>query len=318
MKITLLENLGVSQETIERLAAPVKAAGHEFTYYPERSADPSVLLERSKGQDVVIIANTPYPVSVIRELPELKFINVAFTGIDHIGLEACKENGIAVCNAAGYSDQAVAELAIGLTIGLYRKFAAADKNVRNGATSAGLVGLEIGGKTVGIIGTGRIGMLTAKLFLAFGAKVIAYSRTEKEEAKKLGIEYVSLEELMKRSDIVSVHTPNNASTRGLISREMIALMKKSAVLINCARGPIVDNAALAEALKNGSIAGAGIDVYDMEPPIPADYPLLDAPNTLLTPHVAFLTHESMARRAEIVFNNLLAWLNGEPQSICKF
>jgi D-3-phosphoglycerate dehydrogenase len=170
---------------------------------------------------------------------------------------------------------------------------------------------------VGIVGTGAIGLKTAALFRAFGAKVIAYSRTRRQEALDMGIEYVSLEELMAQSDIVSLHVPANGETRGLISRELIAKMQPTAILINVARGAVVDNAALAEALNEGRIAGAGIDVFDMEPPIPADYPLLGAKNTVLTPHVAFATDESMLRRAEIVFDNLDAWLSGAPKNVCK-
>ena len=159
-------------------------------------------------------------------------------------------------------------------------------------------------------------MITAKLFLAFGARVIACSRTEKQEAKALGIQYVSLPELMKESDIISLHTPNNASTRGMITRELIGMMKKTALFINCARGPIIDNVALADALNEGRIAGAGIDVYNVEPPIPDGEPLLHAKNTVLTPHVAFLSEESMIRRAHIVFENLRAYLNGHPENVC--
>ena len=136
-----------------------------------------------------------------------------------------------------------------------------------------------------------------------------------EEALDMGIEYVSLEELMAQSDIVSLHVPANGETRGLISAERIGKMKPTAILINVARGPVVDNAALAQALNEGRIAGAGIDVFDMEPPIPADYPLLNAKNTLLTPHVAFATDESMLRRAEIVFDNLQAWMSGNQKNV---
>ena len=122
---------------------------------------------------------------------------------------------------------------------------------------------------------------------------------------------------MARSDIVSIHVPNNQETKGLISKERIAAMKPSALLINVARGAIVDNAALAEALNKSKLAGAGIDVFDMEPPIPEDYPLLHAKNTVLTPHVAFATDESMLRRAEIVFQNVEAYLAGNPENVCK-
>ncbi|MCD8023121.1 MAG: NAD(P)-binding domain-containing protein, partial [Lachnospiraceae bacterium] len=188
---------------------------------------------------------------------------------------------------------------------------------RAGWTSAGSCGREICGKPVVIIGLGRIGLMTAKLFLAFGAKVIAYSRSEKEEAKALGISYRSLEEVLSQSDIVSLNLPLNAQTRGFLSRERIALMRPDTVFINCARGPIVDNAALAEALNADRLGFACVDVYDMEPPLPSDYPLLHAKHTLLTPHQAFISEEAMLRRAEIVFENVYAYLAGAPVNVCS-
>lgn len=317
MHISLLEPIGVSAAQIDELAAPIRAAGHTFTYYDQVSTDAQELIRRSEGCEVVMIANHPYPAQVVRESAALRMIDVAFTGIDHVGLDACRERGITVCNAANYSNQTVAELVIALTLGLLRRVPLADARLRAGGTAAGLTGREIGGKTVGIIGTGRIGLMAARLFQAFGAKVIAYSRSVREEATAMGIEYVSLDTLMRRSDIISVHTPNNASTRGLIGRAQIDQMKPTALLINCARGPIVDSAALAQALNEGRIAGAGVDVYDVEPPIPESEPLLHAKNTLLTPHIAFASEESMIRRAHIVFDNLYAYLKGEPQNVCE-
>ncbi|MBR3053932.1 MAG: hydroxyacid dehydrogenase [Firmicutes bacterium] len=309
MNIALLEPLGVSRELIEELARPLTDAGHSFTYYDTKTTDPEELIRRSAGQDVVMIANNPYPEAVVRAADKLKFLAVAFAGVDHVALDACAEKGIKVQNCVGYSEICVAEEALGLTISLLRKFAEGDARVRNGGTSAGLAGREIHGRTVGIIGCGNIGFMTAKLYQAFGAKVIATARHEREEVKAAGIEYVPLDELLKTSDIISLHTPNNAETKGMISREKIALMKPTAIFINCARGPIVDNAALAEALNEGRIAGAGIDVFDMEPPIPADYPLVSAKNTQLMPHTAFLTEESLVRRANIEFANVRAYLN---------
>ena len=317
MKISLLEPLGVSADLIRELAAPIIARGHEFICYPDKTGDPAELIRRSAGCEVVMIANNPYPDEVVAASDSLKLLNVAFTGIDHVGLEACRQKGVTVCNAANYSNQTVAELVIGMTIALLRKVVECNDRVRSGGTSAGLVGREIAGRTVGIIGTGRIGMITAKLFLAFGAKVIACSRHAKPEAQALGIEYVTLEELMSRSDIVSLHTPNIPATRGMISREMFALMKPTAIFINCARGPIIDGEALAEALNEGRIAGAGIDVFDMEPPLPEGQPLLHARNCLLTPHVAFLSEEAMVRRAHIAFSNTLAYLDGKPENVCQ-
>lgn len=317
MKIALLEPIGVPVALLDELSAGIKERGHEFVYYDNKTTDIQELKKRSEGCEVVMIANNPYPAEVVEASDELKMLSVAFTGIDHIGQDACKAKDVMICNAAGYSNQTVAELVIGMAIDALRNVAKANDVVRNGGTSAGIGGREICGRTVGIIGLGRIGLMCAKLFLAFGAKVIAYNRSQSEEAKSLGIEYKSLEEVLSQSDIVSLNMPLNASTRGFIGKDQIALMKSDAVFINCARGPIVDNAALAEALNNDKLGFACVDVFDMEPPIPADYPLLGAKNTLLTPHQAFISEESMARRAKIVFDNVYAYLDGNPVNVCK-
>ena len=170
-----------------------------------------------------------------------------------------------LCNAAGYSTQCVAELAIGLTIACLRNMPDCETAVRTGGVGGALRGREIGGCTVGIVGTGAIGTMTARLFQAFGAKVIAYSRTVRPEVEEMGISYVSLETLMAQSDIVSLHLPSNPQTKGMISRAMLQKMKPTAILINVARGAVVDNTALAEALNQEKIAGAGIDVFGTAP-----------------------------------------------------
>lgn len=317
MKISLLEPIGIDKALMDELSAPLIEKGHEFIFYDNKTTDTEELYNRAKDSDIVMIANNPLPDSVIERCEKIKMLDVAFTGIDHVGQKACKEKGVVICNAAGYSNETVSELAVGIAINLLRKVNAGDKAVREGKTlaSAGLMGTELGTKTVGIIGTGRIGIMTAKLFKAFGCRVLGYSRTKKEEAVQAGIEYTELDELLKISDIVSLHVPSTAETKGFLSRERISLMKQTAILINCARGAVVDNEALAEALNSDKIAGAAIDVFDMEPPIPADYPLLKAKNTLLTPHVAFASKESMIRRAHIVFDNLYAYLEGKPVNV---
>ena len=317
MNIALLEPIGVPAEMIEELAKGLKEQGHSFTYYDTKTTDLEELKKRSAGQEIIMIANNPYPDEVVRGADSLKMLAVAFTGVDHVGLAACQEKGVMVCNCAGYSNVSVSEQVIGMTVSLLRFLNTCDKTVREGGTSAGLTGTEIGGKTVGIIGCGQIGFMTGRLFQAFGARVVACARHEREEVKAAEIEYVSLDELLRASDIISLHTPNNAETKGMIGAAEIAKMKPSAVFINCARGPIVDNKALAEALNKGAIAGAAIDVFDMEPPLPEDYPLLHAKNTLLTPHVAFLTKEAMVRRARIEFDNVYAYLRGEPANVCQ-
>lgn len=317
MLVKLLEPLRVPKELIEELAEPIKERGHEFVYYEEKTTDSNELAERSKDADVVMIANNPYPAEVIEKLDNLKLINVAFTGVDHVAGNAAKEKGVKIANAAGYSDQSVAELVIGLTLDLYRSISQGDKDIRKEEFPGLIQGKEIKGKTVGIIGTGKIGLMTARLFKAFGANLIGYNSSEKEEAKELGLEYVSLDELLEQSDIVSVHLPLNDGTKGFLSKDKLIKMKSSAILINCARGPIIDNDALAELLNDGKIAGAGIDVFDMEPPIPTDYPLLNAKNSVLTPHVAYLTDEAMVARAKIAFDNTVAFLDGNPQNIVQ-
>ncbi|MCD8397359.1 MAG: 2-hydroxyacid dehydrogenase [Lachnospiraceae bacterium] len=317
MKIALLEPIGVPAAVIEAHSKKLTGLGHEFVYYDTKTTDPQELAARSAGCEIVMIANNPYPAEVVESADSLKMLSVAFTGIDHVAVDVCRERGVMICNAAGYSNQTVAELIIGMAVDALRNVVKADTVVREGGTSVGIGGREICGKTVGIIGLGKIGLRTAKLFLAFGAKVIAYNRSESEEAKALGIEYKSLEEVLSASDIVSLNLPLNEQTRGFLSKERIALMRPDTIFINCARGPIVDNAALAEALNEDRLGYACVDVFDMEPPLPADYPLLHAKHTLLTPHQAFISEEAMLRRAEIVFENVYAYLVGVPVNVCK-
>lgn len=315
MKIVVLEPLGVSEAYVEKLAEGLSAAGHEFVYNATKVTDTPSLIARGQDADILVVANMPLKGEVIEGCPNVKCIAVAFTGVDHVDLETCKKRGIAVSNAAGYSTNAVAELVFGLAIGLYRSIPACDGRSRTGGTKDGLVGPELHGKTMGIVGTGAIGCRVAAIASAFGCRLLAYSRTERPEMTALGATYVSLEELMEQSDIVSLHVPVTPATKGLIGRDMLARMKKNAILINTARGPVVDNQALAEALTAGQIAGAGIDVFDMEPPIPEDYPLLKAPNTILTPHVAFATLEAMEIRADITVSNIEHWIAGDQINV---
>lgn len=317
MKIALLEPLRVPETLIEELSRPLTQAGHEFVYYDEKTTDVSELARRSQDADVVMIANNPYPEAAFEGAENLKLINVAFTGVDHVDLKAAAAREIDVCNAAGYSNDAVAELAIGLALDVYRKISEGNQEVRLSDFSGPFQGREIKGKTVGIIGTGNIGTQTAELFKAFGANLIGYSRTEYDEVKALGLEYKTLEEVLAESDIISVHLPLNDQTRGFIGADELALMKEDAILINCARGPIVDSQALADALNAGRIAGAGIDVFDEEPPLSPTEPLLQAKNAVLTPHVAYLTDEAMVARAHIAFDNTLSYVNGQPKNIVQ-
>ena len=315
MKIVIIEPLGITPEKLEEAVAEVKARGHEIVVYGTKEEDPEKLAERGKDADIIIIANQPFRKNVIEKCENLKLLSVAFTGVDHIDVDFCKEKGIRVCNAAGYSTNAVAELAFGLAISVLRNIPACDTVCRKEGTKAGLVGGELFGKTFGIVGTGAIGGKVAKIAQAFGCKVVAYSRTVKPEMEGLGIEYMSLEDVLKVSDIVSLHVPLNDKTKGLIGAKEIGLMKKNAILLNTARGPVVDSEALAKALNEERIAGAGIDVFEMEPPVPADHPLMHSKHTVVTPHVAFASHEALFTRAQIVSANILKWEDGEPQNV---
>lgn len=318
MLVKLLEPLNVSKDLIEKLAEPIRQRGHEFVYYDQKTTDAAELTERSKNADVIMIANNPYPSEAIDNNKNLKLINVAFTGVDHVEYEQAKNQNVTICNAAGYANEAVAELTIGLVLDVYRRISNGNKQIRAKEFHGAFQGKEIKGKTVGLIGTGKIGTEAARLFKAFGANLIASNQSsENPEAKKLGVEYKDQDEVLKESDILSLHLPLTSETKNLISERELGLMKKTAVLINCARGPIVDNDALADALNEDRIAGAGIDVFDMEPPIPSDYKLLDAKNAILTPHVGFFTDEAMEIRAKIAFDNTIAFLDGEPQNVVK-
>lgn len=314
MKIVLLEGLGVPPQVIEKHAQRLAAMGHTFIAY-EKDASPAVQLDRSRDADVVMLANMPLDLSVVEQAPALKYIDVAFTGVDHIPMEAAKKRGIQVSNASGYATQAVAELCIGLMIQLLRKVDATQQRCRQGGTKDGLVGNLLSGKTVGIVGAGAIGRRTAALCKAFGCTVLAYNRSAVQDP---AIDrQVPLAELLEQSDIVSLHCPLTPETKGLIGREELARMKKTALLLNTARGGVVDTPALADALTQGAIAGAACDVFEAEPPLPTDHPLLHTPNTIATPHIAFASAESMEQRAEIVFQNLYAWLEGSPANLIK-
>ncbi len=304
MKIAILEPLGVPTEDLRSRIVNRIGEGHELAFYPDRKEDEATLVARSQGADTVVLSNIPYRRSVMEKCPELKRICVAFTGMDHIDLAYCAERGIEVKNCAGYSTVAVADLVFGLVLSLARNIPACNVVCREQGTKAGLVGFELAGKKFGIVGLGAIGKRVADIANAFGCEVYAYTRTPKPYP---GVKLVEKDELFRTCDIVSLHTPLNEQTRGLVGKHELALMKPTAFLINTARGGVVDTDALVEVLRENRIAGAGIDVFDMEPPIPADYPLAHLPNTVVTPHVAFATQQAFEKRADIIAENLKVW-----------
>lgn len=309
MKITCVEPLGISQEHFEELKKEFATKGHAFDYYMDRKEDLETLADRMKDADVAVISNIKLPAAVLQQCPNLKYLSVAFTGLDHIDLAYCKEHQITVQNAAGYSTTAVSELAIGLMLDLLRQITHFDGTIRRGEGRGMYLGRELKGKTVGVVGTGAIGTAVIRLLNAFGSKVLAYNRSEHAEAKALGATYVSLEQLLKESDIVTVHVPLNGETHHLIGAEQLKLMKPTALLINTARGNVCDIDAVATALQEGRIQGAGFDVYETEPPLASNHPLLNAPNCVCVPHIGYASREAFDIRADIVFDHVRKYLN---------
>jgi phosphoglycerate dehydrogenase-like enzyme len=311
MIIKIIEPIGQSEAAIRsRLKDVLEKGGHKLVICDTRGLTDAELIQRVDDADILLLSNRPLSRAVIEACPRLKLIYVAFTGIDHVDQDACKARGIILHNAAGYAVHAVSELAIGLMIALLRRIVSADAVVRSGGSNRGLVGTELFGKTLGVVGCGRIGLQVARLGNAFGCHVLAFESHELRIAD-VAIEQVELDELLRRSDIVSLHVPLTADTRGIIGREQLAKMKMSAILINTARGPVVDRSALMEALALKRLAGAGLDVFDIEPPLASDHPILKAPNTVLAPHIGFETAEAMSAKADTALHQLEDFLSGE-------
>lgn len=315
MQINVIEPLAISETKIIEVTESFIAEGHNIKFFPDRNENPDEIIKRCSGADIVVFGNLPFPSDCVKALPDLKLVAVAFTGVDHVAVESCRKKGISVCNASGYSTINVAELTVGLMIDVLRNISRLDPVTRRGGVKDGLVGYDLSGKKVGIIGTGAIGQQVARLLSGFDCNLLGYNKGRKPADESLGIEYVSMEELLEQSDIVTLHCPLNDTTRGLIGSDEFSRMKNTSYIINCARGPVIDTEALVEALKNGKIAGAGIDVFDIEPPLSTGYELLKMKNAVVTPHIAFATEEAFIRRADIVVDNILSWIKGNPKSV---
>jgi phosphoglycerate dehydrogenase-like enzyme len=249
---------------------------------------------------------------VIDAAPKLKLVQKIGVGVDTIALDACKARGIAVCNMPGTNTQAVAEMTLALMFAVLRRTVMLDGATRSGRgwslSPASLDGIgEIGGRTVGLIGYGAVPRKLVPVLRALGANVIVWSRTPPDD----GIEAVSLEQLLARSDIVSLHVPATPETTGLLNADRIAAMKDGAILINTARGALVDEDALIAALKSGKIAAAGLDVF-VDEPVAASRPILSLPNVVATPHVAWVTDGTFERSFTVAAENCRRLAAGEP------
>ena len=314
MRIVMIEPLMVPSRVIDELSKDLMDKGHEFV----ACHSPLTLEEKiavAEDADVLIVTNGLLPKEVVEASDKLKLISVGFTGVDHIPADTCIERDIMVCNSQGYATIPTAELAVTLMLMATRNVVATEQKCREGKTKDGLVGSELSNKTVGIVGTGMIGRQTAKLLKGFDVKLLGYDPYENEAARELGIEYTTLDNLFSSSDFISLHLPLLDSTKGLVNEELLNKMKSSAILVNCARGPIIDTEAFVKALNEGKIRGGGVDVYEIEPPLPVEHKMFTAKNLVTTPHIAFASAESMERRAKIVFDNVYAFLEGNPINV---
>ena len=282
-------------------------AAHDVEVWPERTPPPRAeLLARAPELDGLLsLLTDPVNAELIDAAPRLRAISNYAVGVDNVDLEAAAARGIPVGNTPDVLTESTADLALALMLGIARRLAEGEAFVKAGEWVTWEPGLMLGrdlhGATVGIVGYGRIGQAVGRRLQGFGCAVVANTRDGG----------VSLEELLERSDFVTLHCPLTPQTRGLIDAEALSRMKPTAYLVNTSRGPVVDTGALADALHAGELAGAALDVTDPEP-LPADHPLLEAPNLLVVPHIASATHATRGRMADIAVDNLLAGLAGEP------
>lgn len=281
---------------------------------------PEQIIERAKDADVLIINKTYISAQMLDLLPKLKFVALQSTGYNAIDCEAARKKNIIVSNIPAYSTNAVAQLVFALILEFTNRVALHNESVHNNEWcecpdfcywKAPLT--ELDSKVLGIIGFGSIGERVSKIAEALGMSVIAYTPHPKPE-KFPNVEFVNLDSLLSQSDIITCHCPLTAETKGLINKEAIGKMKKTAILINTSRGPVVDDEALANALNNGDIAGAGLDVLTVEPPSPSN-PLLSAKNCIITPHIAWAGYETRERLLGILEENIKAYCDGNPQNV---
>lgn len=286
----------------------------------DRTASEEEAIQRIGDAEIVLTNKTPITASLLDACPSIRLICVLATGYNVVDCDAARSRGIPVCNVPSYGTDAVAQFTIGLLLELCHRIGYHDSLVHNGTWTScpdfsfwRTPQMELAGKTMGIVGLGRIGTSVARIANALGMTVVAYSRSHREDVPAY-IRYVSLEELLRSSDVVSLHCPLTDETTHIINEDTISLMKDGAILLNTSRGPLIDDHAVAEALKRGKLRGAAVDVVKKEP-IPMNDPLLTAPNCIITPHMAWAPLESRRRLLSCVEANIAAFLTGDPQNV---
>lgn len=296
--------------------APLEALGR-VTVYDSTPAD--CVVRRAQDAEALIVNRIVLNRAVLDALPKLRYIGTLATGYNTIDVRAAREKGVTVCNVPLYCVETVAQLTLALLLALCCRVEHLSAVTRSGgwndaveATHTTAPILELSGKTLGILGFGNIGRAVAQLGLALGMRVLVHSRTQR--ALPAGCTWCGFETLFETADVVSLHCPLTDETRGIVSASVLARMKPTALLINTARGALVDENALADALNSGRLAGAGLDVMAEEPPRP-DHPLLTAKNCLITPHIAWASREARLRLIDAVAGNLRAFLAGQPVNV---
>jgi len=292
-------------------------AGTEVVVFKDHLAAEDAVAGRLADFDIVMALRerTPFPRTLLERLPKLKLLITAGMRNASIDMKAAADRGVTVCGTAGLP-YPTAELAWGLILSLMRRIPAEDRATREGRWQTSL-GLGLNGKTLGVLGLGTLGSRAAKVGLAFEMDVLAWSQNlTAERAKEIGVMLVPKDELLARSDIVSIHLVLGERTRGLIGARELGLMKRSAYLINTSRGPIVDEAALIRALGDGTIAGAGLDVFDEEP-LPLDHAFRRLPNIVITPHLGYVTSETYRIFYGHAVEDIKAYLDGKPVRVLK-
>ena len=318
MKIVVLDGYCVNPGDLswDALRAFGEVVVHDRTPAAEAEA-------RAGGATLVLANKTPLPGEVLERLPELKYIGVLATGYNTVDVEAAARLGITVTNVPTYGTASVAQFVFALLLELCHNVKLHADAVRAGEWTRSpdwsfwkspLV--ELAGKTMGIVGFGRIGRAAGRIADALGMRVLANDTYQGETPSWEGFRWAGIEELLRESDVVSLHSPLFPETQGMINARTLAWMKPSAFLINTSRGPLVVDRDLAEALNAGRLAGAGLDVLSVEPPA-ADNPLLSTRNCLVTPHIAWATREARARLMDLALQNITAFVNGTPQNVIK-
>ncbi len=307
----------ITREIPERGLSKIKEFFDVDLWTDEAPPPKSVIIERVKDVDALVpLLTDPIDAEVFDSAPKLRIVSQYAVGYDNIDLKEATKRGIYVTNTPGVLTETVADFAFALMLAVARRVVEADKYVREGKWKVGwhplmMIGSDVYERTLGIIGMGRIGSAVARRAKGFGMKVLYYDAIRREDLEKeLGVEYTDMDKLLEESDFVSLHVPLTPETYHLIGEEQLRKMKPTAFLINTSRGKVVDQKALYKALKEGWIAGAGLDVFEQEP-IPPDDPLLQLNNVVLAPHAASASYETRSRMAEIVAENLIAFLNGK-------